>query len=70
MTMAARIPGQAGPETGQGGAYCAFRNDRARLLALVSRDIRLVAIAVVVALAVPAVPGIFSRVVSLLLRLF
>jgi hypothetical protein len=70
MTMAARIPGHAGPETGQGGAYCAFKNDRARLLALVSRDIRLVAIAVVVALAVPAVPSIVARVLSLVLRVF
>lgn len=65
MTMAARIPGQSGPETARGGAYCAFKNDRERRLALVSRDIRLVAIAVVVAFALPAVPGIATRFVSL-----
>ena len=38
------------PKPGNEGGYapyCAFRNDRDRLLALVSRDIRLVLIAVV-----------------------
>jgi hypothetical protein len=70
MTMTAQIPGQGGPETGHWGAYCAFKNDRARLLALVSRDIRLVAIAIVVAYAAPVVPGIVARAVLLTLRVF
>lgn len=37
---------------GEDKAYCAFRNDRFRLWALVSRDIRLVIIAVLVALGI------------------
>lgn len=31
--------------------YCAFKNDRARLWALVSRDVRLVVVALIMALA-------------------
>lgn len=42
----ASINGRQRPDANS--AYCSFKNDRARLLALVSRDVRLVLIAVVI----------------------
>ena len=41
--------------------YCSFKNDRARLWALVSRDIRLVLIAAALAFAAPAISGHASQ---------
>lgn len=45
-------PSRSRPEKGEYKAYCAFTNDRFRLWALVSRDIRLVIIALLVAIGI------------------
>lgn len=66
--MAARALGHAVPETGKDGAYCAFKDDQARLLALVSRDVRLVLIALVLAFALPAASGLVVRAVTFVLK--
>lgn len=51
-----RLKATAG-RSGENGPYCAFKNDRARLWALVSRDIRLVLIAIIIAFVAPSVPA-------------
>jgi len=56
-------------ETGPGSAYCAFKNDRARLLALVSRDVRMVLIAIALACTLPSTPALLLRAVATVISL-
>jgi hypothetical protein len=53
---------QPGQKSGEISAYCAFKDDRNRLLALISRDVRLVIMAVIAALALQfgPLPGVRS----------
>jgi hypothetical protein len=60
--MSARKPEQSSP-------YCAFKNDRDRLWALVSRDLRLIIIAVLVAMATPSTPTYLSSMWTTVLSL-
>ena len=66
--MAERKLGAKPDKAGEHSPYCAFRKDRDRLLALVSRDIRLVLIAVLVALAAPSAPALLSNLWGALTR--
>jgi hypothetical protein len=66
--VAATLSARIDAETSRGSAYCAFKRDRERLLALVSRDLRLVLITVVVALTLPSSSGLLSSALALLSR--
>jgi hypothetical protein len=48
-------------------AYSEFKCDRERLLALVSRDIRLVLIAAILAIALPPSPALLLRALATLM---
>jgi hypothetical protein len=58
ITNTGTKPGNSGGRS----PYCAFRNDRVRLWALVSRDIRLVLIAGLMVVATPSVASRLTQV--------
>ncbi|SFI03080.1 hypothetical protein SAMN04515618_10896 [Collimonas sp. OK307] len=54
-----------GPAPNRESPYCAFKDDRHRLWALISRDIRAVVVCAILLFAEPALTSRFSHVLAM-----
>jgi hypothetical protein len=66
IAMARRSPGADPDKPNQHSPYCAFKSDSSRLWALVSRDVRLVLVAVLVVSGAPSFPSLLRTMIATL----